>query len=104
MIVQVHCTKNKCCWQFRIILSNALNIFVHLHVHSKMQKTAKTISFPEHARLRTRACPGNEIIRSVRRYYFRQQVGNSREHAQNPCGLSGLIELEGKMAEFYVTE
>ena len=33
-----------------------------------------------------------------------QQVGNSREHAQNPCGLSGLTELEGKMAEFYVTE
>ena len=33
-----------------------------------------------------------------------QQVGNSCEHAQNPCGLSGLIELEGKMAEFYVTE
>ena len=34
----------------------------------------------------------------------KEQVGNSREHAQNPCGLSGLIELEEKMAEFYVTE
>ena len=33
-----------------------------------------------------------------------EQVGNSREHAQNPCGQSGLIELEEKMAEFYVTE
>ena len=33
-----------------------------------------------------------------------KQAGNSHEHAQNPCGLSGLIELEGKMAEFYVTE
>ena len=38
------------------------------------------------------------------KFGFRQQVGNSREHAQNPCGLSGLIELEEKMAEFYVTE
>ena len=33
-----------------------------------------------------------------------EQVGNSREHAQKPCGLSGLLELEGKMAEFYVME
>ena len=37
-------------------------------------------------------------------YTVHEQVGNSREHAQNPCGLSGLIELEEKMAEFYVTE
>ena len=32
-----------------------------------------------------------------------EQVGNSCEHEQNPCGLSGLMELEEKMAEFYVT-
>ena len=43
------------------------------------------------------------MTRHVNSIYIKQ-VGNSREHAQNPCGLSGLIELEEKMAEFYVTE
>ena len=29
-----------------------------------------------------------------------KQAANSSEHAHNPCGLSGLIELEGKWRKF----
>ena len=86
--------------KFLVVISLRMQVFPITTIRFKNPAKISRFVYPTHSLL-THA---QTNVPSVNVCKKPQQVGNSREHAQNPCGLSGLIELEGKMAEFYVTE